>query len=124
VLDIASVVDEAALQQFLAEADIREISLRRTGMPTDIADAVEFSSEEAEAGKLELKIKPASRIKQVQRGLVRHPLPAGGPLARRQLQDLRHAQQPQSRPHRRRQHGDALVPGDYPGMGELDPASA
>jgi hypothetical protein len=57
VLDIAAVVDEDALRQYLDAADIKEITLRRTGLPTDIADAVLFTAKDAEAGKLEMKIK-------------------------------------------------------------------
>ncbi|MEU3456891.1 hypothetical protein ABZ671_25315 [Micromonospora sp. NPDC006766] len=69
ILDIASVVDEEGLARLLAEAQAHQITLRRAGLPQDVADAVEMSAQDAETGKLELKITPG-KIKQFQRSLV------------------------------------------------------
>jgi hypothetical protein len=69
VLDVDAVADEAALQKFIAEAQAHEITLRRTGLPRDIADAVEMNAEQAPAGKLELKITPG-RLKHFQQALI------------------------------------------------------
>lgn len=69
VLDVDAVADEAALQKFIAEAQAHEITLRRTGLPRDIADAVEMSADEAPVGKMELKITPG-RLKRFQQALI------------------------------------------------------
>lgn len=69
ILSIASVVDEAALKKFIAEARAHEITLRRTGLPSDIADAVELSRDEASVGKMELRIVPG-KIRWFQQTLI------------------------------------------------------
>jgi hypothetical protein len=70
VLDIATIADEDALRQFLERASFKEVTLRRTGLPRDIADAVQFATEDAEAGKLEMRIKPGSVARDYQRRIV------------------------------------------------------
>jgi hypothetical protein len=69
ILDLATVADQGALERYLAEAKIRNIVLRRTGWPSDVADAAEFAPEDVEEGKIEMRLTPG-RIKQYQRRLV------------------------------------------------------
>jgi hypothetical protein len=69
ILNVASVVDEAALQKFIAEAHAHEITLRRTGLPRDIADAVEMAPDDAPAGKMELKITPG-KLRRFQQAII------------------------------------------------------
>ncbi|MGH3628086.1 MAG: hypothetical protein ACRDRL_11695 [Sciscionella sp.] len=69
ILDLAAVADQGALERYLAEANIRNILLRRTGWPSDVADAAEFAPEDVEEGKLEMRLTPG-KIKQYQRRLV------------------------------------------------------
>ncbi|MDG4823274.1 hypothetical protein O7635_15565 [Asanoa sp. WMMD1127] len=69
ILDVAAVVDEAGLARLLEEANAHQITLRRHGLPADIADAVDLSDEDAETGRLELKITPG-KVKQFQRRLI------------------------------------------------------
>ena len=69
VLDVDAVADESALQKFIAEAQAHEITLRRTGLPRDIADAVEMNPDDAPVGKMELKITPG-RLKRFQQTLI------------------------------------------------------
>jgi|GEM_PF-4147761 hypothetical protein len=69
ILDLASVADQGALERYLAEANIRNILLRRTGWPSDVADAAEFDPEDVEEGKIEMRLTPG-KIKLYQRRLV------------------------------------------------------
>lgn len=62
ILDFSAVVDEAVLQQYLLNAEIKGITLRRSGLPSDIADVVEMGNSEENLGNLELRISPG-RIK-------------------------------------------------------------
>lgn len=70
ILDIASVVDETALEQFIAEAQAHTITLRKSGLPTDIAEMVEIQSKDAPSGKLELRITPGNKVRQFQKSVV------------------------------------------------------
>jgi hypothetical protein len=54
ILDISSVMDEEGLAKLLAEAEANQITLRKSGLPHDVADAVEMSPKDAELGKLEM----------------------------------------------------------------------
>ena len=59
--------------------------MRRSGLPADIADEVELSRDDAETGKLELKITPG-KIKQFQRQVISRL--RGDDTARRRLLQL------------------------------------
>jgi hypothetical protein len=69
ILDIDAVADEDGLAKLLEEAQARQITLKRRGLTADVANAVEISSDDAETGRLELKITPG-RVKQFQRLLI------------------------------------------------------
>jgi hypothetical protein len=58
ILDFSAVVDEAALQQYLAQAAIKGITLRRSGLPSDIADVVNLARDDRNIGQLEMRITP------------------------------------------------------------------
>src|SRR6266508_150594 len=70
VLEIAAVADQSALEQFIAQAHAHSITLRKSGLPTDIADMVEINHKDASAGKIEMRITPGNKLKQFQQGLV------------------------------------------------------
>jgi hypothetical protein len=69
ILDFAAVVDEEALRQYLEQAAIKGITLRRSGLPSDIADVVELAQNDTNVGNLELRITPG-RIKAFRQNLV------------------------------------------------------
>ncbi|WP_204027299.1 hypothetical protein [Sinosporangium siamense] len=69
VLDVEAVVDESALEEYIKQANVRAVTLRRVGLPTDIAEAVSVGQVDAGKGQLELRITPG-RIKQFQRNLI------------------------------------------------------
>ncbi|MEU5914830.1 hypothetical protein [Micromonospora sp. NPDC047527] len=69
VLSIDAVADEDGLVKLLEEAQARQITLRRRGLTSDVANAVELSAEDAEAGRLELRITPG-KVKQFQQRLI------------------------------------------------------
>ncbi|MEU0548408.1 hypothetical protein [Micromonospora sp. NPDC005979] len=69
ILNISSVMDEEGLAKLLAEAEAHQITLRKSGLPQDVADAVEMSAQDAELGRLEMKITPG-KIRQFKRSLV------------------------------------------------------
>ncbi|OKJ97536.1 hypothetical protein AMK34_11180 [Amycolatopsis sp. CB00013] len=56
VIDFDAVVHEQALHAFLEEAQIGAITLRRAGLPPDLADQLEVRDKEAPLGRLEMKI--------------------------------------------------------------------
>jgi len=68
IIDFDAIVDDAALRQYLAQAEINAITLRRTGMSRDVAEALELQQPDADAGRLELTIKPGG-IRSWQRQL-------------------------------------------------------
>lgn len=65
IVDFSAVVDEDALERFLSEAAIKDVTLRRTGIPNDMAEAAEFPESFRERGKLELHITPGGPVKQL-----------------------------------------------------------
>jgi hypothetical protein len=69
IVDITAMVDEAALEHYLTQAALHEVTLRRTGLPSDIADAVDIGATESSAGSMELRISPGG-IKRFASGLV------------------------------------------------------
>ncbi|MEU8404312.1 hypothetical protein AB0C28_54865 [Nonomuraea sp. NPDC048892] len=69
VLDIEAVVDDAALEEYVKKANVHAVTLRRAGLPTDIAEAVSMREADADKGQLELRITPG-RIKQFQQNLI------------------------------------------------------
>jgi hypothetical protein len=68
VIDFDAVVHEDALQAFLEQAHVGAITLRRRGLPSDIADQLEVRDNEAPLGRLELKISRGT-IPEFKRGL-------------------------------------------------------
>jgi hypothetical protein len=58
ILDFSAIVDEAALQQYLNQAAIKGITLRRSGLPSDIADVVNLAQDNVNVGQLEMRITP------------------------------------------------------------------
>jgi hypothetical protein len=62
IVDFFPLVDEDALEQYLNKAAVKAVTLRRSGMPRDIADAVEYSDFSQSAGTLEMRIIPDSRV--------------------------------------------------------------
>ncbi|MEV6871743.1 hypothetical protein [Amycolatopsis sp. NPDC051128] len=68
VIDFDAVVHEDALDKFLEEAHIGAITVRRQGLPTDLADLLEVRDKEAPLGRLEMKISKG-RIPAFTRGL-------------------------------------------------------
>ncbi|WP_328442875.1 hypothetical protein [Amycolatopsis sp. NBC_00438] len=68
VVDFDAVVHEDALNAFLEEAHIGAITVRRQGLPNDLADLLEVRDKEAPLGRLEMKISKG-RIPAFTRGL-------------------------------------------------------
>ncbi len=60
IVDFEAVVSMEALQHYLEQASVQSITLRRTGLPSDVADAVEFGPQQSEVGRLKLTISPGS----------------------------------------------------------------
>lgn len=60
VVDFEAIVSEEALRRYLEQADVHDITLRRTGLPSDVADAVELGPQETDVGRLKLTISPGS----------------------------------------------------------------
>lgn len=60
IVDFEAVVSMEALQQYLAQASVQSITLRRTGLPSDVADAVEFGPQQSDVGRLKMTISPGS----------------------------------------------------------------
>jgi hypothetical protein len=84
ILNIEAVVDEEALKEYIAKANVKAITLRKTGLPGDIAEAVSMREADAQRGKLELRITPG-RIRQFQRDIVSR-LRGDGGVRRRLLE--------------------------------------
>ncbi|UQS24044.1 hypothetical protein L1857_15005 [Amycolatopsis thermalba] len=68
VIDFDAVVHENALQAFLDQARIGAVTLKRSGLPPDIADQLEVRDNQAHLGRLEMKISKG-RIPEFTRGL-------------------------------------------------------
>lgn len=60
VVDFEAVVNAEALRKYLDQASVQDITLRRTGLPSDVADAVEVGPQQSEVGRLKLIISPGS----------------------------------------------------------------
>jgi hypothetical protein len=69
VTDFAAVVHEAALDQFLEQANINAVTLRRHGLSSDIAEQLEVAPPEAPLGHMELTLSPG-RMPSLRRGLI------------------------------------------------------
>lgn len=52
VVDFEAIVSMDALQRYLEKAAVHPITLRRTGLPSDIADVVEFGPQQSDVGFL------------------------------------------------------------------------
>ncbi|WP_125614993.1 hypothetical protein [Actinomadura sp. WAC 06369] len=70
IVDFDAVVDERALQEYLEKAAVKAITLRRSGLPIDIAEAVAFPDASRSAGRLEMKITPDKSISGIVTNLV------------------------------------------------------
>ncbi|QRP45771.1 hypothetical protein [Amycolatopsis sp. FDAARGOS 1241] len=68
VIDFDAVVHEEALRAFLDQAHIGAVTLRRSGLPSDIADQLEVPAKDAPFGRLEMKISKG-RIPELTRTL-------------------------------------------------------
>jgi hypothetical protein len=56
IIDFDAVVHQDALQQFLAQAHVNAITLRRHGLPSDLAEQLEVRQPDAHLGRLEMTI--------------------------------------------------------------------
>jgi hypothetical protein len=60
IMDFEAVVSQEALQKYLEQASVHNITLRRTGLPSDVADAVELGPQQSDVGFLKMIISPGS----------------------------------------------------------------
>lgn len=62
ITEFPDLADPGALAEYLKQADIKRVTLKRTGVPEDIANGIGMLFDEAEVGRLELQIKQSRRF--------------------------------------------------------------